>query len=248
MKALPFLCLLVCIVVQTGAEDPATRLAYLADDSPPASFARNGQAAGYAVEILEAVWQQMGIPARPVRIVSWTEGYQAALDTPGTVFFAVPRSPQREAQFQWAGPVRNVNHVLVALKANAIVLHSTDYAHQYLTGVVRGDIGETLMHAAGFVQDELVVAANWKENFQALKSGQVQLVCVVEEAADVFAMKAGIGKQNLEIVGIVATTGDYYAFHKSTDTALVLRFQQAFDSTAPKRRAILRKYGQKMED
>jgi polar amino acid transport system substrate-binding protein len=248
MKRLPFLGLLVCIVVQTGAEDPATRLTYLADESPPASFAHNGQAAGYAVEILEAVWQQMGVPPQPIRIVSWTEGYQAALDTPGTVFFAITRSPQRETRFQWVGPVHNVDHVLVALKANAIVLHSTDYAHQYLTGVVRDDISESLMHVAGFAQNELVVAANWKENFQLLKSGQVQLVCVIEEAVDVFAMNAGIGKQNLEIVGIVATTGDYYAFNKSIDTALVLRFQQAFDSTAPKRRAILSKYGQKMED
>jgi hypothetical protein len=47
----------------------------------------------------------------------------------------------------------------------------------------------------------------------------------------------------VETVGEVAVIGNYYAFHRSTDTALVNRFQRAFDAIAPQRNEISHRYG-----
>lgn len=236
--------LLMTLFLPLGASDPATRLTYLTEDYPPANFMEEQKPAGYAVEILKATWMEMGVAEQPIRVVPWALGYQEAQKTPGTVLFAMARSPQREDLFRWVGPISTIRYVLVAKKKSEIILHCTDDAHQYITGVVHQDISESLMLMAGFGSTEIVACDQWAGAFKKLRVGQVQLICIAANSIDRLAQANSMDPGTLEIVGEVAEIGDYFAFHRNTDSLLVLRFQKAFDAIPQKRREILRKYGQ----
>jgi len=236
--------LVIALFSLLEASDPATRLTYITEEYPPANFIKDHKPSGYAVEILQATWMEMGIPEQPIRVLPWAQGYQEALKTPGTVLFAMARSPQREDHFLWVGPISMIRYVLVANKNREIVLHCTDDAHQYITGVVQQDISESLMHMAGFDSTEIVACDRWTSAFEKMRKGKVQLICIAANSIEKVAKASGMDPGSLEIVGELAEIGDYYAFHRGTDSILVQRFQNAFNAIPEKRREILIKYGQ----
>ena len=74
---------------------------------PPFNYVENGTLQGLSIDLLEAITAKMGdkVSGDQVRLVPWSEGYQAALTGNHTVIFAIARQPGREKSFRWAGPI-----------------------------------------------------------------------------------------------------------------------------------------------
>jgi polar amino acid transport system substrate-binding protein len=109
-----------------GNASPAAPLVFYTEENLPYSYQENGTPSGFAVDLLEAITAQTGSPVTrdEVRLVPWSEGYQAALETENAAVFLTARLPSRESLFRWAGPVGSDRSVLLARRDAGIAIGS----------------------------------------------------------------------------------------------------------------------------
>ena len=79
-------------------------LRLLTEQAPPTSFLRDGQPEGYAVEVVRELIRRTGSQAR-IELLPWTRAYFLAKSEADTGLFSVVRTAEREALFQWVGPI-----------------------------------------------------------------------------------------------------------------------------------------------
>ena len=72
----------------------------------------NGELKGYCVDILKAVWKNMGGSEQPILVLPWARGYAMVQKEPNHMLFAMARTPERENQFKWVGPIYYADYEL----------------------------------------------------------------------------------------------------------------------------------------
>ncbi|MBT9492403.1 MAG: transporter substrate-binding domain-containing protein [Paucibacter sp.] len=126
-------------------------LTVLLEPVPPFSYPdANGQAAGYAVELMEELLKRIGL-SHQVEFNSWARIYQRALSQSGILVVSMARLPERETQFHWIGPTAARKVYLYRLKSRPDVQAPTlEAAKAYKIAVVREDAAERTLLAHGF--------------------------------------------------------------------------------------------------
>lgn len=101
----------------------AAPLQLYTEEYAPVSFSRAGKAAGMATEVVEEILRRQGQAAN-IQVVPWARGYQTVLRTPDSALFATIRSTEREASFQWVGPILQTHDGFYALKGSGLVIRT----------------------------------------------------------------------------------------------------------------------------
>lgn len=221
--------------------DPAD-LTYMAENYPPANYVENGEFKGASVELLRGIWEKMGVPEQPIRIMPWARAYDTLQKRADHVLFTMSRTEKREDLFKWVGPIFKARHVLVGLKGKDFKIDRLKDAQKYRIGVIRGDIGETFLLEAGFDENRLDSVAQLEQNFRKLLNGRVDLIAQSEDAVrEIIGMK-NYDPDRFETYFVVNETGNYYAFNKETPDAVIEKFQKTLDAIEEIHKKILEKY------
>ncbi len=215
---------------------------YMTEDYPPENFVQNGELKGYCVDILKAMWKNMGVPEQPIQVLPWARGYEMLQTETNHMLFAMARNPERENQFKWVGPIYYANVRLFSLTGKNLQMKNIHDAKKFKIGVIRNDIGETLLHEAGFPDRSLTRVRSLTQLIKMLKADRIDMICTTEAS-----LKNEIKRDNsIDIkykpVWLVAEIQVYYAFSKSTDNAIVARFQKSLNAINEERKAIIQKY------
>ena len=148
-------------------------LLLLTEEAPPTSFLQGGKPAGLAVEVVEQLRQRSATPAH-IELQPWTRGYQLVKTQADTALFLMVRTPEREALFQWVGPILQGTTNFYSLKANHLQLHSIEAAKQAGTvAVPKQWYTYEALAALGF---DLYGTRGAKQMVSMLKAGRVKLI------------------------------------------------------------------------
>jgi len=102
-------------------------LRLLTEEAPPTSFLRDGQPEGYAVEVVRELIRRTGSQAR-IELLPWTRAYFLAKSEADTGLFSVVRTAEREALFQWVGPILQGATRFYSLKSSKLRIDSLEDA------------------------------------------------------------------------------------------------------------------------
>ena len=97
----------------TSAKDPV----YITEQFPPFSYQEDGKLQGISVDLLEKMLGHMNMTLNrdEIKLLPWDQGYQMALQDNNAVIFSTGRIPEREALFEWAGPISSIKVVLLCI-------------------------------------------------------------------------------------------------------------------------------------
>lgn len=84
---------------------------------------QEGRQQGFMVELVREIERRLGTN-RPVRFLPWPRAYRNALVSPNHVIFPLARTPEREADFDWAIKVAPLTPVFVTLNGRQLDLDS----------------------------------------------------------------------------------------------------------------------------
>lgn len=244
MKHARTLCLglLLGVCAQAQAIGPE-QLTYLTEDYPPSNYLEDGKLKGYATDLLRALWKRMGVPEQPIEVTNWARAFNRTETTPDTVLFATTRNAEREARFQWVGPIYQNKYVLVGRSGRVFDVTTTADAGKYRVGVIREDVGHKLMLEAGLADGKLEKVADFRQLVKMLAADRVDLLCVSATLIPEFTHWGNFKPGDLQRVQLVKEVALYYAVNKDTDPALVKRMQAALSALEPERRRVLKAYG-----
>ena len=195
---------------------------------PPYEYSgKDGKPAGFSVEILQAILNDLAIK-NTVEFYPWKRAYLKTLNTPNTLLFTVARTPDRENKFKWVGPIGSREVYLWKLKSRTdIRVNNLQEAKNYLIGTTRGYASETDLINKGFMLNEHLDSVTVpQQNYEKLYAGRIDLIIDLELTAYYGILKTGLDFSQLErSILITSGTDLYFAFNVETPQETVEKFQ-----------------------
>jgi polar amino acid transport system substrate-binding protein len=205
-------------------------LVFLTEEYPPFNFMENGSARGVSVELLKEITRRTGDPVTDdhIRFLPWAEAYRTALAEKNTVIFSTGRLPEREALFQWVGPIHTYQDVLFARKDRNIVIRGPDDLKGYRIGVIADTAPVFELRALGVNETSLVTAADAPALVRMLRDGGIDLWGDSEPPGWYFIGQVTGDPGMYEVVYTLEGHELYYAFNRNTSEALLAPFRDAY--------------------
>jgi polar amino acid transport system substrate-binding protein len=163
--------LLAAVLLSLHLAAPAETLVLTTEQSAPFNMMVDGKIVGVAVDKLTVLMRRAEQPYT-MRLLPWARAYQMALHERQTCVFSTTRTPQREADFKWVGPLGSNTWVMYGLARRGLRLNSLDDARGMKIGTYNGDVRETYLKAIGHDVDS---AVNDSRNPRKLLIGRIDL-------------------------------------------------------------------------
>lgn len=210
----------------------SVNLTYYTEQLSPYNYMENGTLKGISVDLLEAATEKMGkkVTREEIKLVPWTEGYQAVLTGNNTVLFSTVRNPEREQSFKWAGPIYTYTNVLFARPDREITIEKPEDLKEYSIGVIIDDVAVQQLLDAGVNKSQLVQETNVSALIEKLDNGEIDLWAYPEEAGRYFSEQITGNYYSYKVVYKLQAQDVYYAFSKDVPDSVIQSFQQALDT------------------
>lgn len=198
--------------------------------SPPHQVVQNGKVSGLTTAVVELLLQKAGLQPR-YEVYPWARAYRTALTTPDVLIYNMARTPAREAQFEWIGPVAVYRLGLLKLSSRQdIHLSSLVDLPRYTVGAQRDDFSaEWLRDVAQQPAAQLALHADVIETWRMLVNGRIDLLVDDPNAIDDMLAMYHLDRQEVEfelfVPELAQTT--WIALKKGSDPALVQRLKRA---------------------
>lgn len=251
MTRRPWLFLLaVCLVGVAGApwsgpapvlagEAACPRLEVLTEELPPYNFTgRGGRLDGVSTAlVLEAARRaareapaMAAVTAEDIRVIPWPRAYKMAQE-PGTcrALFSTARIAEREALFQWAGPLVTMRNMVFKRAGADFELTRPEDLLAHKVGVAANTPSQYYLERLGHqhivprfpYQPDLIVQ---------LEKGMVDLFMDNDLSARHRARQAGLDTAGFTAAMEAFTYDLYVAFSPDTPPAVVMAWQRALDA------------------
>ncbi|SFU76128.1 substrate-binding periplasmic protein [Pseudoduganella namucuonensis] len=213
----------LCLGSAACAADPVT---IVSSENAPFAYtdARTGKVAGVTTDILAAVFKRANI-AYAAEIYPWARAYMMGKSNADTCVFPVTRLPEREALFQWVGPLSVNTWVLFARADFSSRLEGLeDLRSQHIGGLLE-DGPSQYLKAQG-LNVELV--GDNKHNIRKLAAGRLTLWATGLERGRILAEEMGV--TGLKPVFLLREVDHYMACHPGMPPATMAKLNKALES------------------
>lgn len=212
----------------------ADTLQLLTEDNRPLSFplpadgrpgGGAGRVGGVCAEVVQAMAQQLGV-APQVTLLPWARAFERAQKDENTGLFCTARTPEREALFQWVGPLMAVEGVFYARRDSGQRLASLDEARAAPTIlVVRSFFTHQFLQSQGFAN--LHSVSRPEDMLRMLMNDRAPLMFANKLTVPELAAQQGVPLADLVPLRSVLRVDEYLAFSPRTSPQVVARWAAA---------------------
>lgn len=218
---------------QPPIQPQGPRLYGFTENLAPLNYEEEGTGTprGFSVELLRLMAAELGLPLE-VAVRPWPRAVQALSQTPNSLLFSLTRTPERESQFQWVGPISARRIMVYRLsQRNDIRPSSLQQLNGLKLGVVRDSATAKQLLAEGLRADEQIEwALDDAANMRKLLAGRMELLVMLDWAAAWHLRQLQLPYATLTPVMPHDISKTYwYGLPPDTDPALVRRLQTALD-------------------
>ena len=202
------------------------------ENLPPLNFQAESGPQGFSVELLRLMAARAGLPLA-LEVLPWQRAVQMAEARPTSVLFSLTRTPEREAQFQWVGPIAQRRVLIYRLASRGdLRLSRLSELRALRIGVVRDSAADKQLQAQGLQPGiQLEQGLDDATNVRKLLAGRMAFIALLDWAAAWNTRQLKLPYATLQPVMELDTTRSYwYGLRPDADPALVKRLQAALDA------------------
>jgi polar amino acid transport system substrate-binding protein len=122
------------------------------EEDPPHNMKQEGRIVGDSTEKLEEAFKRVNA-ASHIEVLPWSRAYQMAQNNADTCVFSTARTPEREGQFQWVGPISSLDWTLYTRKDNATKIAKIDDVRKETIGGYTQDVISVWLSGHGYHVD-----------------------------------------------------------------------------------------------
>ncbi|UTH74603.1 ABC transporter substrate-binding protein [Chromobacterium sp. IIBBL 290-4] len=217
-----------CWILPAAAAD---ELRAYTEEVPPLNYSENGKVKGFATDVLRMAAKDAGIRLR-VESLPWLRALAIVKDTPNTLLYTTVRTPERESQFQWVGPISPRKIYLYRLRDNTEVEVAglLDLA-RYRIGAMSGSAAANQLADLGFqAGGNLDLSRDDATNLKKLLLHRVELVAMLDWAMSWQLRQLHQPEQTVVPALLLDGKKQYwYALNRATPPELAKRLQASLD-------------------
>ena len=195
------------------------------EHTPPSSMLVDGRPTGYQTDKMHALLQRAGVPYR-IDIVPWKRAYVMAQRDPYTCVYSTTRTPERENQFKWIGPINSTEWVFLGRANQQYRLRTLEDARPLRIGVYNGDARGEFLRSRGFTVD---ATQNDLANQQKLLLNRIDLWAIATRADSNMMERLTLGGKIVPVLTFNKVQL-YLACNPSVPDALVDRLNTTFEA------------------
>jgi polar amino acid transport system substrate-binding protein len=205
----------------------ATELRLYTEENPPINFSRDGQPDGLSVAAVRELLRRTG-DSGTIHIVPWARGYRRAQSRANVGLFVTVRTPEREALFQWVGPLLSTTSSFYARSGSGLHIDSLDDARQVAAiGVPRDWYSQQFLEGEGFSNLYLVPKPHGM--LEMVLHERIPMMVYEDQLLPSLTAELGRSMADLDRHYSFMQSSSYIAFSRQTDARLVQRWQAALD-------------------
>lgn len=191
----------------------------------PFSYLQDGKPSGMAVSVVEELIHRTGEIAH-IEVVPWTRGYHQVRHQPDTALFSTVRTAQREAEFQWVGPIARGYTRFYTHKDAGLRVNSLDDVRKLGTlAVPKQWYSYELLRQQNL--ENLYGVPTPQDMLRMFRLGRVKLLLANTLTLDGMLAEQDMHAGQLQEQFDLMPNDSYIAFSLHTDAARVARWQQA---------------------
>ena len=205
---------------------------WMTESYPPMHYVENGQLKGIAVDILMRVFERKEVVFDPqrLRVYPWARAYKTLLTDEKSAIFTMASTPEREMLFYLVGPVGTTNVSLLAKPERQIRLLHVNDLRKYTIGVVRKDVGETLLNNYELPSLRLMQVTESHDIIKMLLRDRVDMISYSEDIAQFYMNSLSEDITRLDVVKVLQEMKQYFAFHRHAPRWFIQAFQDEIDA------------------
>lgn len=212
------------------AEAPRELVAFT-ENLPPLNYVDNGLPRGFSTELLQAMAADAGLRLR-IEVLPWQRSVQESARHADSVLFSLTRTPERESQFRWIGPI-SPRRILVYRLSHRVDVRPTSLRqlNGWRLGVARDSASAKQLLAEGLRPDvELELGLDDTTNLRKLLAGRMELIALLDWAAawHLREMKLPYGTLT-PVLPLDVDKSYWFGLPADSDPALARRLQAALD-------------------
>jgi len=217
------------ILMACSGPVPAGKLRILAEEYPPYNYTdEKGILTGSSTELVKAVIARLGLDTK-IEVLPWAQAYEIVLNNPNVALYSTARTPERELNFMWVGPLGSYENWLYAKKGSSTRVNSLDEAKTVKSiAAVKDEAGQQKLAELGFIN--FAFTNSTADGLKKLMAGEADLWLGTRADVELVAKKAGVDATLLEPAVFVHKVDLYIAFNKNMPFATVDQWQKALDS------------------
>lgn len=196
---------------------------------PPLTFRNNsGVITGFGTDIVSEIMKRNRI-FTDIRLSSWSNGYELALNNPNVCLFTMDRTPIRENLFQWVGPIGTNTTWIYTKTGSGVRISSLEDARKLTSiGTVSSWFSTQYLLSLGFTN--LVQNGDPDVLAKKLMIGEIDaFVCSGVTFPDILTAAGYHYSQAFPSFRLMSS--DYYiAFSLKTPQAIVNQWQTTFEA------------------
>ncbi len=190
---------------------------------------QHNQLGGYSIEVMQTMFRKAGVNY-PIEVKSWAAAYSMAKHNKNTLIFSMARTPRREDNFIWGGPLLSEKLYVWGLKGHSnLTIDSLESLKQYQITVIRNGLQHEYLRDNKFTN--LHITSNYINTIKLLYGKRTHYIIsavpnIIERTK---ALQLDVNKLQKVLFLPEASTDLYFGFHKSSDPSLIEPLLSAFD-------------------
>jgi polar amino acid transport system substrate-binding protein len=193
--------------------------------APSSMFDGEGKVVGISTDKVRAALERAGL-AYTIELLPWKRAYAAATGRVDACVYSTTRTPEREAQFKWVGPIDSAEWVLMGRANRRFALRSLDDARPYRIGTYHGDARDQFLRSRGFRVDS---APNDLTNPRKLLLGRIDLWAAALRVGSPVLEQNGWAGQIVPVL-VFNRFDVYLACNRAVPDELIARLNGAFSA------------------
>ena len=193
------------------------------EQSPPYNFLENGQVKGYSTRLVEKLFTQNGhqISDNTIQLLPWARGYHNVLNQENSMLYSMVRTPEREALFQWVGPIGKMTLGIIAKKSTQMKVTTLESLRQYKIATIPDTASEKALIDMGLRVENFERFSNRTSQLKKLQENRVDAIAFSVEAAFSLLKEMGCDVSEYEVVYVLKESDLYFAFSKNTSPKMI---------------------------
>ncbi len=184
------------------------------------AYARNDRVSGFATDIIRHLFDRTGFAVSFTLMSSWDEAFGSAKDTDGYGVYSTFRTPDREDEFHWVGPLYDEHWIILAPESSDVNIDSLEDLKTYKVGSYTADALTELLREN---KVNVLPAASDAVNVIKLKAGLIELWASSSLTGPYTAANFNVP---IKHVHTFKETSLWLAMNKNTDPAVVDKLNQ----------------------
>lgn len=224
---LRWICLFCCCFYSTISF--ANEIRILSVDEPPANYLNEkNEPDGYAVDIINALKKEVGSKSE-IEFTPEARAINLIRTQPNIILFSISRTPFRENDYRWIGPIFTKKWEVYTLKTSDFKVNNfEDLKTLPVIGLVRGDVREEWLINKKLTN--LHSVTHHQQNIQRLLMGRVSAIVYEKSGLTQLMNEMKIDSSIIESIFTINEAPVYIAVSKRTSFKTFKVWQRAFEN------------------